>query len=159
MRYLIWTIKENVTFGSQNQDDTNVIEALKKAQLYNFIEQNFKDGINSNPFIDSTGFSHGQKQRLALARALYSDSDILILDEATSSLDLKTEDEICNILKDLKGQKTIIAIAHRLSTIKFADRIIFMKKGEISDTGTFEELINKNSDFKELVNLATLKTE
>ena len=153
------TIKENVTFGSQNQDDTNVIEALKKAQLYNFIEQNFKDGINSNPFIDSTGFSHGQKQRLALARALYSDSDILILDEATSSLDLKTEDEICNILKDLKGQKTIIAIAHRLSTIKFADRIIFMKKAEISDTGTFEELINKNSDFKELVNLATLKTE
>lgn len=153
------TIKENVTFGGEEQSDEAIIEALKKAQLYDFIEQNFKDGIYTNPFIDSTGFSHGQKQRLALARALYSNPDILILDEATSSLDLKTEDEICNVLKDLKGQKTIIAIAHRLSTIKFADKIVFMKNAEISDIAAFDKLVANNADFRELVNLASIKTK
>lgn len=153
------TIKENVTFGGEEQSDEAIIEALKKAQLYDFIEQNFKDGIYTNPFIDSTGFSHGQKQRLALARALYSNPDILILDEATSSLDLKTEDEICNVLKDLKGQRTIIAIAHRLSTIKFADKIVFMKNAEISDIAAFDKLVANNADFRELVNLASIKTK
>ena len=153
------TIKDNVTFGSPKQDDAAVVEALKKAQLYDFIEHNLKDGINSNPFVDSSGFSHGQKQRLAIARALYQDPDILILDEATSSLDLKTEDEICSVLKDLKGQKTIIAIAHRLSTIKFADKIVYMKNAEIVDIAAFDQLFAKNSDFRELVNLASIKKQ
>lgn len=153
------TIKDNVTFGSPKQDDAAVVEALKKAQLYDFIEQNLKNGIDSNPFVDSSGFSHGQKQRLAIARALYQDPDILILDEATSSLDLKTEDEICSVLKDLKGQKTIIAIAHRLSTIKFADKIVFMKNAEISDIAAFDKLVANNADFRELVNLASIKTK
>lgn len=151
------TIKDNVTFGSPKQDDAAVVEALKKAQLYDFIEQNLKNGIDSNPFVDSSGFSHGQKQRLAIARALYQDPDILILDEATSSLDLKTEDEICSVLKDLKGQKTIIAIAHRLSTIKFADKIVYMKNAEIVDIAAFDQLFARNSDFRELVNLASIK--
>ncbi len=151
------TIRDNVTFGAQKQDDKAVIEALQKAQLYDFIKQNLKDGINANPFVDSTGFSQGQKQRLAIARALYSDPDVLILDEATSSLDLKTEDEICSVLRDLKGQKTIIAIAHRLSTIKFADKIVFMKNAEISDIAAFDELVNNNKDFKELVTFASIQ--
>ena len=155
------SIKDNVIFGfgSGENNDKDVIEALQKAQLYDFIKQNYKEGIYANPFIDSTGLSHGQKQRLAIARALYSDPDILILDEATSSLDLKTEEEICNVLKNLKGKKTIIAIAHRLSTIKFADHIIFMKETKISDSGSFEELINKNNEFKELVKLASLNKQ
>ena len=153
------TIKDNVTFGSPKQDDAAVVEALKKAQLYDFIEQNLKNGIDSNPFVDSSGFSHGQKQRLAIARALYQDPDILILDEATSSLDLKTEDEICSVLKDLKGQKTIIAIAHRLSTIKFADKIVYMKNAEIVDIAAFDQLFARNSDFRELVNLASIKKQ
>ena len=80
----------------------------------------------------------------------------MILDEATSSLDLKTEDEICNVLNSLKGEKTIIAIAHRLSTIKTADRIVFMKNAEIEDIAAFEELVSKNSDFKELVDLSQI---
>ncbi len=153
------SIKENVTFGAKEKDDTAVIDALKKAQLYDFIKNNFKNGINANPFVDSSGLSQGQKQRLVLARALYNDPDILILDEATSSLDLKTEDEICNVLNDLKGSKTIIAIAHRLSTIKFADRIVFMQNATISDIAAFEELCMKNKDFQELVNLASIETK
>ena len=107
------SIKKNVMFGSSIEDDEKVIDALKKAQLYDYIIANYKEGINANPFVDSTGFSQGQKQRLVIARALYSNPDILIMDEATSSLDLKTEDEICNILKSLKGEKTIIAIRIR----------------------------------------------
>lgn len=151
------SIKENVAYGCSGIWDERVIEALKKAQLYDFIMKNYKDGINANPFIDSNGFSQGQKQRLAIARALYSNPDILILDEATSSLDLKTEDEICSVLMSLKGEKTIIAIAHRLSTIKNADRIAFLKNSKIVDISEFNELINKNADFRELARLASVK--
>ena len=151
------TIRENVAFGSDEIDDAKIIDALKKAQLYDFIMQNYSDGIYANPFVDSTGLSQGQKQRLAIARALYSNPDILILDEATSSLDLKTEDELCSVLLSLRGEKTILAIAHRLSTIKSADRIVFMKNSEIADISEFNDLINKNNDFKELVKLASFK--
>ncbi len=147
------SIRENVAFGVDNIDDNQVIDALKKACLYDFISQNYPEGIYANPFVDNTGFSQGQKQRLAIARALYTNPDIIILDEATSSLDLKTEDEICTILNNLKGEKTIIAIAHRLSTIKNANRIIFMKNSTINDTGSFEELLNRNTFFQELVQL------
>lgn len=151
------SIKENVAYGCSEIWDERVIDALKKTQLYDFILENYKEGIEANPFVDSNGFSQGQKQRLAIARALYSNPDILILDEATSSLDLKTEDEICSVLMSLKGEKTIIAIAHRLSTIKNADRIAFMKNSEIVDISEFNELINKNADFRELARLASFK--
>ncbi len=143
------TIRENVAFGSEQIDDNKVIDALKKASLYEHIAANYPQGIYSSNIC----LSQGQKQRLAIARALYFDPDIIILDEATSSLDLKTEDEICTILNNLKGEKTIIAIAHRLSTIKNANRIIFMKNSTINDVGSFEELFQRNPYFKELVQL------
>ena len=144
------TIRENVAFGQDKIDDNRVIEVLKMAQIYDYIVENFKDGINANPFVDSMGLSQGQKQRLAIARALYTDPDILILDEATSALDLKTEEEFCEVLKSLKGEKTIIAIAHRLSTIRFADKIVFMENGIISNINNFDDLIkiNKNNTDK-----------
>lgn len=146
------TIRENVAFGQEDIDDNRVIEVLKMTQIYDYIVENFKDGINANPFVDSTGLSQGQKQRLAIARALYTDPDILILDEATSALDLKTEEEICEVLKSLKGEKTIIAIAHRLSTIRFADKIVFMEDGKISE-GSFSTLIKECKEFEDLVNI------
>lgn len=157
--YMSSTIRECVAFGSNDIDDNKVIKALKQAQLYDYINTNFDEGIYTNPFIDSIGLSQGQKQRLSIARALYTEPDILILDEATSSLDLKTEDEICEVLNNLKGEKTIIVIAHRLSTIKSADRIVFMKSGRISDVANFDELINKNNDFKTFVELSFLKNK
>ena len=151
------TIRENVAYGYSEIDDEKVVIALKKAQLYDFIESSFKDGIYANPFVDSIGFSQGQKQRLAFARAIYSDPDILILDEATSSLDLKTEDEICEVLNNLKGEKTIIAIAHRLSTIKNADKIVYMKNGTITNIAPFGELLSQSDDFRELLKLSSLQ--
>ena len=99
------------------------------------------------------GLSQGQKQRLAIARALYTDPDILILDEATSALDLKTEEEFCEVLKNLKGEKTIIAIAHRLSTIRFADKIVFMENGKKISDGSFSTLIKECKEFEDLVNI------
>ncbi len=86
--------------------------------------------------VGSNGISQGQKQRLALARALYKNPEILILDEATSSLDTETEDEITKLLNSLKGKKTIIAIAHRLSTLKNCDKLVHIKNGTVSDITT-----------------------
>ena len=155
-RLIDGSIRDNVVFGSSLIDDSKVIDALKKAQLYDFIVKNYTNRIYENPFIDSTGFSQGQKQRLAIARALYSNPDVLILDEATSSLDLKTEDEICNVINSLKGKKTVIVIAHRLSTIKYTDKIVFMEGGKISHTAPFEELINNSPSFRQFVEISNL---
>lgn len=148
------SVRENVAFGADEIDDGKVVDALKKAQLYDFIVDNYKNGIYEKAFVESEGLSLGQKQRMAIARALYSNPDILILDEATSSLDLKTEDEICHVLNELKGSKTIIVIAHRLSTIKSADKIVFMESGTITDIQPFNRLIETSSSFNDLVKIA-----
>lgn len=147
------SIRENIAFGAKEINDEKVIKVLKQAQLYDYIISNYADGIYAKPFVDSIGFSQGQKQRLAIARALYTDPDILILDEATASLDLNTELEICDTLNQLKGNKTIIAIAHRISTIKNADKIFLMQNSTVVASGSFQELLDKNEDFKKLVEL------
>ena len=147
------SIRENIAFAKDEIDDNRVIESLKKACLYDFIVTNYSDGIYASPFVDSTGFSQGQKQRLAIARALYSNPDIIIMDEGTSALDLKTEDEICSVIEKLKGEKTIIVIAHRLSTIKNCDYIYILKSGNVTASGTFDELYQNNPEFKTLVEL------
>ncbi|MDD3435571.1 MAG: ABC transporter ATP-binding protein [Candidatus Gastranaerophilales bacterium] len=151
------SFKRNVAWGlDENEiDDKKVMEVLRKAQLETFINK-FKGGINANAIIGASGLSQGQKQRLAIARALYRDSKILIFDEATSSLDVETEHEITEILNELKDEKTIIAIAHRLSTLKSCDRLIYLKDGKIIDTGTFTELSKKHPDFKNLIKLSSL---
>lgn len=154
------SFKRNVTLGISNNlvnEDERVIEALKKAQLYNFVS-GFEGGINAKAILGSSGISQGQKQRLAIARALYRDPKILIFDEATSSLDLQTEEDITKMLNALKGDKTIVAIAHRLSTLKSCDRLIYLKDGQIIDIGTFDELSNKHADFKKLIKLSNINT-
>lgn len=151
------SFKRNVAWGVPEEKIINerVIKALKMAQLEDLVNS-FDEGINAKVIVGSAGISQGQKQRLAIARALYRDSKILILDEATSSLDVETEHEITKLLTDLKGEKTIIAIAHRLSTLKSCDRLIYMKNGEIVDTGSFEDLSSKHSDFEKLIKLSSL---
>lgn len=151
------SFKRNVGYGLAEEeiDEEKVINALKRAQLYDFVSE-FEGGINAKVIVGSTGLSQGQKQRLALARVLYRNPEILILDEATSSLDVETEHEITQTLNSLKGEKTIIAIAHRLSTLKSCDRLIYLKKGQIIDTGSFEELCTKHVDFQKLVKLSQI---
>lgn len=150
------SFRENVAWGIEEDkiDDEKVVNALEMAQLLDFVTKS--GGINANVIVGSNGLSQGQKQRLAIARALYRDSEILIFDEATSSLDVETEHEITKMLGKLKGDKTIIAIAHRLSTLKSCDRLIYLKDGMVVDVGTFRELSKRHADFEKLVKLSTL---
>jgi ATP-binding cassette subfamily C protein len=147
--------RENVAFGCENINDEAVIKALKVAQIYDVIME-YPEGINSNVLVGSTGLSQGQKQRLAIARALYRDPEILILDEATSALDVQVENEITEMLKEIGKSKTIISIAHRLSTLKACNKLIYLKDGKIVDIGTFDELCSKYPDFDRLVKLSKI---
>lgn len=144
--------KNNVAWG-QDENNINeefVIESLKQAQLIDVVEKS--GGINSM----IRGLSQGQKQRLMIARGLYRNSDVLIFDEATSSLDVETEHEITQMLTSLKGNKTIIVITHRLCTLKECDKLIYLKDGAIVDIGTFEELEKSHDDFKNLIKLSQI---
>lgn len=152
------SFRENVAWGIEpvKIEDNRVIKALQAAQIYDFVSE-FENGINAKPLIGSTGVSQGQKQRIAIARALYRDPEILILDEATSSLDVQVENEITGMLNAFRGKKTIIAIAHRLSTLKSCNKLIYMKDGQIVDIGTFEELSRRHLEFETLVKLSSIK--
>lgn len=149
------SIKKNVAWGCKTIDENGVIKALKSAQLYDIIK-NYPEGINSNIIVGSNGLSQGQKQRLAIARALYRDPEIIILDEATSALDVQVEHEITDMLKSLSSSKTIIAIAHRLSTLKACNKLIYMKEGKIVDIGTFTQLSELYPEFENLVKLSSI---
>lgn len=151
------SVKINVAWGVKEEDidEEKVINALKKAQIYDFVSE-MDGGINSKAIVGSMGLSQGQKQRLAIARALYKESEILIFDEATSSLDVETEHGITLMLNAFKGEKTVVAIAHRLSTLKSCDRLVYLKNGKVADTGTFDELAQKHPDFEKLIKLSSL---
>lgn len=150
------SIKENVAWGCKEINDSKVVNALRSAQLYNVIEE-YPQGIDSNIIVGSNGLSQGQKQRLAIARALYRDPQIIILDEATSALDVQIEHEITEMLKEVSSTKTIIAIAHRLSTLKACNKLIYMKNGTIVDVGTFAGLSEKYEEFENLIKLSSIK--
>ena len=150
------SIKENVAWGCKEINESKVVNALRSAQLYNVIEE-YPQGIESNIIVGSNGLSQGQKQRLAIARALYRDPQIIILDEATSALDVQIEHEITEMLKEISSTKTIIAIAHRLSTLKACNKLIYMKNGTIVDVGTFAGLSEKYEEFENLIKLSSIK--
>ena len=150
------SFKENVAWGCEKIDEQGVIKALKAAQIYDLIKE-YPNGINENIIIGSNGLSQGQKQRLAIARALYRDPEIIILDEATSALDVQVENEITEMLTHISKSKTIIAIAHRLSTLKACNKLIYMKDGQLIDIGTFEELSSRYANFAHLVELSSIK--
>lgn len=151
-------ILSNVAFGLEEDeiDNSKVCEALKIAQLDLFVKQ-LPDGLNT--FVGENGvrISGGQRQRLGIARAIYHQPEILILDEATSALDNETEKELSRAIEELSGQKTLIIIAHRLSTIMQCDNIYFMEKGSVVDSGTFNELLLKNPDFKRIAESGKLE--
>lgn len=133
------TIRENITLGFDGQEISEEIvqESIQVSQLSDFINQ-LPHGLDTNVGERGSRVSGGQKQRLAIARALSTNPKLIILDEATSSLDVKTEAEIAKSLDSLKGKVTMIVIAHRLSTVKNFDHIIYMSQGKIIATGSFE---------------------
>ncbi|WP_434340974.1 ABC transporter ATP-binding protein [Mycoplasmoides gallisepticum] len=143
------TIYNNIACVKPNATKEQVIQAANEAKIHNFIS-NLKDGYETIIDENQTNFSAGQIQQIALARAFLSDAHILIMDEATSSLDSKTEKLIQDAIFNLMDKKTVILIAHRLSTIINVDKILVMQKGKIIESGTHDQLINKKGYYYQL---------
>lgn len=143
------TVKENIAFGRADASEAEVIEAAKKAQAHEFILE-LAHGYNTVIGDRGVMLSGGQRQRLALARAFLTDPRILILDDSTSAIDSKTEDEIQKAIKAASEGRTTFIITHRLSQIRWADLIIVMRKGKIADIGTHAELMNRSQAYRNI---------
>ena len=145
------TIMENIRYGRLDATDEEVIAAAKAAHAHHFI-QTLPGGYQMELNEDASNVSQGQKQLLTIARAILADNPILILDEATSSVDTRTERRIQKAMNNLMKGRTSFVIAHRLSTIKDADMILVMKDGDIIEQGRHEELLKKNGFYANLYN-------
>lgn len=145
------TVAENIAFGIPVKDISleQVNKALTLANLTELVEQ-LPDGVNTKVGERGVQLSGGQRQRIGIARALYHEAEVLVFDEATSALDGITEKIVMNAIHEFSGQKTIVMIAHRLKTVEKCDLIYFMEHGKIIDHGTYQELVAKNSKFREM---------
>jgi len=143
------TIAENIAYGVTGATQEQIVDAAKIACADEFITQ-MPDGYETIIGERGVRLSGGQKQRLSIARAVLRDTPVLILDEATSSVDMETELQIQRAIENLTGSRTIIVIAHRLSTIMSADQIIVLDKGSIIEKGNYDELMSRNGTFARL---------
>lgn len=146
------TVKNNIAYGDIQRTDEDIVNAAKAANAHDFIVK-LPQGYESNIGELGTKLSGGEKQRISIARALLKDAPILILDEATSSLDTEAEIEVQDALDNLMKGRTTLVIAHRLSTIRNADRIIALVNGEIVEEGNHETLMAKKGEYYRLYNL------
>ena len=145
------TILENIRYANQNASVEEVVEAAKMANAHEFIEK-LEQGYETEIGERGIKLSGGQKQRISIARAILENPQILILDEATSALDNESEQLVQDALEKLMKGKTTFVIAHRLSTIINSDKIVVIQQGEIRETGTHEELLDKDGIYKSLYN-------
>ncbi len=145
------SVKDNIKYGKEDATEHEVIEAAKAAHVHHFIKT-LPNGYNSILNEESSNVSAGQKQLLTIARVILADPKILILDEATSSIDTRTEVQIQQAMDNLMKGRTSFIIAHRLSTIKNADLILVMNHGDIVEQGTHEELLEKQGFYADLYN-------
>ena len=139
------TLRKNIAFGLvESMIDNQAVErAIQMAQLKDFVET-LPDGLDTVVGERGVRLSGGQRQRIGIARALYSDPEVLVLDEATSSLDAETEYGVMQAVKALQRNKTVIIVAHRLSTVEYCDRLYRLDAGRIVDEGTFDEVMNRS---------------
>ena len=146
------TIRTNITYGRTDVNNDDLIAAAKSANAHKFIE-NLPEGYETIVGENGIRLSGGQQQRLSIARALLKNSPILILDEATSSLDTESEREVQDAINRLMQNRTTLVIAHRLSTITHADRIVTMNNGQIIEIGNHDQLLQKNGEYANLYQL------
>jgi subfamily B ATP-binding cassette protein MsbA len=141
------TIRNNIAYGKPEATDEEIFEAAKNSFASDFIEK-LPQKYNTQIGEDGVRLSGGEKQRISIARAILKETPIILLDEATSSLDAETEDKIQKGLSYLTKNKTTLVIAHRLSTILSSEKIFVIDKGDLVSEGTHEELLNKSSIYK-----------
>ncbi|MDO5618398.1 MAG: ABC transporter ATP-binding protein [Kocuria sp.] len=161
-RVYLWdaSVRDLVTFGQplERVDHQLLADVLKRSQLADVVAA-LPDGLDTRVGDQGARLSGGQTQRLGIARALYSQPDVLILDEATSALDNHTERQITDTISGLRGSTTVIVIAHRLSTVKDADSILFFSRGKLAAQGSMAELYAREPEFASLVDLGTFSVD
>lgn len=145
------TIAENIAYGKEGATKEEIVEAGRAAMIDDFIES-LPEGYDTVLTEDGINLSKGQKQLLTIARAMLPDRSILILDEATSNVDSRTEIRIQSAMAKLMEGKTSIVIAHRLSTIRDADMILVVRDGDIIESGTHDELLEYRGFYSSLYN-------
>jgi ABC-type multidrug transport system fused ATPase/permease subunit len=147
------TVAENIRYGRLEATPAEVIEAAERAHAHRFITDVLADGYETKVGQGGNRLSGGQRQRIALARAILRDPEILILDEATSQIDVESERLIHQVLEEFVRGRTAFIITHRPSTLELADRIVVMDAGRIIDVGTFRELAGRCQLFRRLAHL------
>lgn len=152
------TIRENIAYGKPSASDEEIERAAKAANAYEFVSE-LKDGFDTEIGERGIKLSGGQKQRIAIARAVLKDAPILILDEATSSLDSRSEIVVQDALERLMKNRTVLIIAHRLSTIAHVDTIVTLKKGRVDEVGSPKQLAKTGGIYAQLLELQTATTE
>lgn len=146
------TLRENVALGVDpaEVDEERLRRAVEIAQLGDFLEA-LPQGLDTRVGEHGVRISGGERQRLAVARALYTDPEVLVFDEATASLDNRTEHALTESIEYLQGKKTMVIIAHRLSTVRRCDRLVFLSEGRLKAVGTFDELLERDAEFERVV--------
>ena len=144
------TVKENLLYADDTADDEKMWEVLEEAAVADDLRA--REGLNTMIEEQASNFSMGQRQRIAIARALLKDSDIYIFDEATSGIDMESEQMILETIGRLKGKKTIIFISHRLANLKKTDFILVLENGRIAEQGTHADLLKNNGVYASMYN-------
>jgi ATP-binding cassette subfamily B protein/subfamily B ATP-binding cassette protein MsbA len=147
------TVAANIRYGNPDADQAMIEAAARKAHAHSFITEKLSEGYETLVGPGGNRLSGGQRQRLALARAILRDPEILILDEATSQIDLESEQLIHQVLEEFLRTRTALVVTHRMSTISLADRVVVMEAGRLLDVGTHQELLGRCDLYRRLANL------
>jgi ABC-type multidrug transport system fused ATPase/permease subunit len=141
------SLRRNIALGLPDNlvDEDAIVDALRAAQLQDFVA-GLPDGLDTVVGERGVRLSGGQRQRIGIARALYNKPEVLVLDEATSSLDTETEHEVMKAVQALQGTKTVVIVAHRLSTVEYCDRLYRLENARVVDEGTFSEVMNRSRE-------------